>query len=168
MELSKDELSISYKPFEEVDADTGMVIFGFDVAHIRQFSKVANFRYRQVFRFVEAEIIDRCSLVITTCLYKNNERVGRCYFKQVVIDECAASQEVDTLRAIDEATQAVLIGDHKQLGPIFRSNVLEETESLMGRLIYAGYSKFEMLNTQYRSHGFISEFSNKLFYNGKI
>jgi superfamily I DNA and/or RNA helicase len=52
-----------------------------------------------------------------------------------VIDECAASQEIDTLMAIDEASQVVLIGDHKQLGPIYRGYVLEATESMMIRLI---------------------------------
>ena len=35
MELSKDEEFVSFKPAEEVDADTGLVIFGFDVGHIR-------------------------------------------------------------------------------------------------------------------------------------
>ena len=72
---------------------------------------------------------------------------------------------MDTIR---NAEQLVLIGDHKQLGPIFRCSIKLGTESMFGRLFEAGYQHRIMLTTQYRMHPRILEVPNRVIYGGLI
>ena len=53
-----------------------------------------------------------------------------------------------------DAEQVVLIGDHKQLGPVYKFEV-PDCDSMLTRLITAGYENFKMLQTQYRMHPFL-------------
>jgi superfamily I DNA and/or RNA helicase len=53
-----------------------------------------------------------------------------------------------------DAEQVVLIGDHKQLGPVYKFEV-PHCDSMLTRLITAGYENFKMLKTQYRMHPFL-------------
>ena len=55
----------------------------------------------------------------------------------MIIDEAAQSSEVETLEALRYAEQLVLVGDHLQLGPVFKVEVQEGTESMFARLIEA-------------------------------
>lgn len=65
------------------------------------------------------------------------------------------------------ANQLVLIGDQKQLGPIFKSEVNEDCDSTFSRLISGGH-KYHMLSTQFRMHDYLLKVPNSLFYDGKI
>jgi superfamily I DNA and/or RNA helicase len=51
---------------------------------------------------------------------------------------------MDVLVAIQDAKQVVLVGDHKQLGPIYTSSV-EGYENMFWRLVEAGHP-FTMLD----------------------
>jgi len=60
----------------------------------------------------------------------------------------------------------VLIGDDKQLGPVFDYEV-KGSRSMFERLIDAGAQK-QVLNIQYRMHPYILSVSNELFYENRV
>jgi superfamily I DNA and/or RNA helicase len=60
-----------------------------------------------------------------------------------------------------------LIGDHKQLGPVYKCEV-PRCDSMLTRLIEAKYPNFRMLKTQYRMHPFLLKVPNALYYDDKI
>ena len=70
---------------------------------------------------------------------------------------------------VNGAKQIVLIGDHKQLGPTIQSEKAKKIleKSLFERLLHGGWPSV-MLDTQYRMHPKIAEFSSKNFYGGKL
>lgn len=62
----------------------------------------------------------------------------------------------------------MLIGDHKQLPPVYKEIKVEEANnSLFKRLLNAGFP-MNFLSIQYRMHPDIMKISNDLCYDGKI
>jgi superfamily I DNA and/or RNA helicase len=68
--------------------------------------------------------------------------------------------------AITNATKVILVGDHKQLGPIYRSEI-EGPDSMFQRLMDAEYPHI-MLNEQFRIHPYLLKVPKMLFYDNKI
>ena len=64
--------------------------------------------------------------------------------------------------------QLVLIGDSKQLGPIYRVDVQENADSMLTRLVNAKYPHKLMLNEQFRMNKALLGITNKLIYNNQI
>ena len=64
--------------------------------------------------------------------------------------------------------QAVLIGDPKQLGYVYKCEVLRRCDSMITRLIYAGFPNFVMLKSQFRMHPFLLKIPNSLYYDDMI
>jgi superfamily I DNA and/or RNA helicase len=58
------------------------------------------------------------------------------------------------------AEQVVLIGDPKQLGPVYKFEV-PNNDSMLTRLFTAGYMNLKMLQTQYRMHPFLLKVPNE-------
>eukprot|EP00347_Sterkiella_histriomuscorum_P014875 403359193 len=114
----------------------------------------------------ERRIIDQTPIIITTFNDSCEKLLKDKKFKKVIIDEAAQATEVETLLPIINAKQVVLIGDHKQLGPVIDTK-LNGPDSLFKRLIEGGYPHI-MLSSQYRMHPFLLIFSNRIFYNDKI
>lgn len=96
---------------------------------------------------------------------------GRKYkFLYTIIDEASQSVPTQTLSGIrDETEKLVLVGDHKQLGPVFQNREAGELESrsLFEKLIDEGH-EFIKLDVQYRMHPLIAEYSQRKFYDGKL
>ena len=67
------------------------------------------------------------------------------------------------------ATQVVLVGDHKQLGPCVSSLAEDQglATSLFERLLQSGLPS-HMLNVQYRMHPDIASWPSKRYYDGKL
>ncbi|XP_069126953.1 LOW QUALITY PROTEIN: 3'-5' exoribonuclease HELZ2-like [Argopecten irradians] len=95
---------------------------------------------------------------------------GRIY--QCIIDESGMCTEPETMVPIiaTEATQVVLIGDHKQLQPIILSRAARELG--LDISLFERYAKLErhltMLNQQYRMNPWICSFPSKEFYNDRL
>ncbi|KAJ8305756.1 hypothetical protein KUTeg_016301, partial [Tegillarca granosa] len=91
---------------------------------------------------------------------------------QCIIDESAMCADPETLVPMigTQATQVVLIGDHKQLRPVVRCRIAAELgleKSLFER--YAEMDKhIVMLCLQYRMNPFICKFPSRTFYDGKL
>ncbi|KAI0910030.1 P-loop containing nucleoside triphosphate hydrolase protein [Ustulina deusta] len=66
--------------------------------------------------------------------------------------------------------QVVLVGDHKQLGPVIMNKKAAKAglnQSLFERLVRLGFTPIR-LNIQYRMHPCLSEFPSNMFYEGSL
>merc|ERR1719335_1001903 len=88
------------------------------------------------------------------------------------MDEAAQATELSAIVPIlmRGAPRLILVGDHCQLPPTIQSLEAETrglSVSLYSRLVGEGVEPF-FLNTQYRSHPKIAEFSASAFYGGML
>lgn len=84
----------------------------------------------------------------------------------MIIDEASQAKEIEVLQSIRHASQVVMIGDQKQLGPVYKGQI-EGPDSMFSRIIQGGYP-YIMLNQQYRMQGKILKIPNQLFYSNEI
>ena len=97
--------------------------------------------------------------------------LSRQVFKSVVVDEAAQGNEADAVvPLVAGAESLVLVGDHKQLGPIvkhfpsLRAGMgVSQFERLAG-----GVAPHYLLATQYRMHPALSEYAAHAFYDGLL
>jgi regulator of nonsense transcripts 1 len=92
----------------------------------------------------EQLVLSYMPIIVTTCAASRNQSLLPFRFTHVIIDEATQAKEVEILATIGDARQVVLIGDHKQLGPIYSCDV-PNCDSMLTRLIEAKYSHFKML-----------------------
>lgn len=100
------------------------------------------------------------------------------FFDTVIIDESSMATIPLALAGILQAKSFILVGDHKQLPPITRTNYPETCpeywkcgklcESLFRLLIEAYPEKSQILDLQFRSHPHIVGFSQGHIYGGRI
>ncbi len=104
-------------------------------------------------------------------------------FDYVIVDEAGRATLPELAITLNRATKFVLIGDHKQLPPVFEDEIVNEVE-------IKGYTKAEIrttvfeelyeklkedrpeyshfLNRNYRMHSSIANLISQMFYEGKI
>eukprot|EP00347_Sterkiella_histriomuscorum_P011740 403371285 len=143
-----------------------LTVLGMDISGIRNMSQSNFDSFMDTKRQFEKRIIDQTPIIITTCNSACEHRLKDKKFRKVIIDEAAQATEVETLIPLINAKQVVLIGDHKQLGPVIDTRI-SGPDSLFKRLINSGYPHV-MLSSQYRMHPFLLQLSNRMFYNNKI
>ncbi|KAK8017878.1 hypothetical protein PG993_014204 [Apiospora rasikravindrae] len=121
--------------------------------------------------------IKSCQVAFTTCIGAGIGLLrSQQGFEIVIIDEASQQTESASLVPLTKGCRrAVLVGDHVQLRPTVQPSTaaLNYDVSLFERL-YTGCAgdsssqKTCMLNTQYRMHPSICEFSSKEFYRGEL
>ncbi len=116
-------------------------------------------------------LLDKADVICCTLVGANLPVLKNRNFKTVIIDEAAQALEASTWIPITRAQKVILCGDHFQLPPTVK---LEEKEggkelaiTLMERIL-GDHVASNLLTTQYRMHDVIKEFSNQVFYNGKL
>ncbi|KAL8598524.1 hypothetical protein ACOMHN_051312 [Nucella lapillus] len=133
-------------------------------------------KYLQLLNKASIEELKHYEVVLCTCATAGGGRFiagaeGSVF--QVIIDECAMSQESQSLIPIiaSNAQQVVLIGDHKQLRPIIKCQAAAELgldQSLFERLFKKFWRCTTFLNKQYRMDPEICAFPGREFYEGKL
>jgi helicase MOV-10 len=83
------------------------------------------------------------------------------------VDEATQADELETISTILQADQVVLIGDQKQLGPIYKCEV-PKCDSMFTRLLESGFPNFVMLKESFRMHPDLLELPNSLYYDNKL
>jgi regulator of nonsense transcripts 1 len=135
---------------------------------IKGASKVAAKKYC---RSVEMKRIRKAQVVVMTCVCAGDERVAGSMFHTVVVDEATQAVEPGCLIPVTLASvRVVLIGDHKQLGPLVNNPTAKRAGfdiSMFERLIGLNLPKTR-LDIQYRMHPAISAFSCRQFYDGTL
>ncbi|KAF8632166.1 hypothetical protein AX17_004907 [Amanita inopinata Kibby_2008] len=125
-------------------------------------------------------------VIVSTCVsasFAAGIGMPRGHFTHIFIDEAGQATEPEAMISIktlaDNATNIIIAGDPKQLGPIIRSPVARELglqksylERLMDREAYdtdrhSGVTVVKLLQN-YRSHSAILKFPNERFYRNEL
>lgn len=137
---------------------------------------------------IQKDILDKSEAICSTFVGITNSPASKMYFKTVFIDEATQALEPATWIAIMRANRVIFCGDHKQLPPVVKS-----PEGIRGKLDVSLFEKiifrseqnnsnqskdithtsnmkipYILLDTQYRMHEEIMEFSNELFYSNHL
>ncbi len=129
-------------------------------------------------------------IVLCTCNEAGSYRIANSVIPEYcIIDECAMATEPECMVAIGRAKKVILIGDHKQLQPVLRSN--DAINMGMSKSLFERYvnlkAKPHMLKVQYRmvskliptclkcfnapifqQHETLCEFPSHEFYQGEL
>eukprot|EP00928_Gymnodinium_smaydae_P099820 TRINITY_DN9638_c0_g1_i1.p1 TRINITY_DN9638_c0_g1~~TRINITY_DN9638_c0_g1_i1.p1 ORF type:complete len:1408 (-),score=265.01 TRINITY_DN9638_c0_g1_i1:59-4282(-) len=117
-------------------------------------------------------ILSDVDVICATTISAGSDFLSRFNFHGILIDEVAQSTEASSIVPIVTrgAKQLVLVGDHCQLPPAVISREAElrgYSLSVYSRLMDGGIEP-HFLDTQYRSHPRIVEFSARCFYQGAL
>ncbi|KAG6853379.1 hypothetical protein C0991_004840 [Blastosporella zonata] len=125
-------------------------------------------------------------VIVTTCVsasFVSGIGIARGHYSHIFVDEAGQATEPEVFIAIKTmagpATNVILSGDPKQLGPIIRSRIacqlgleVSYIERLMKRDAYnlsGGYGvSVVKLIKNFRSHGSILKFPNERFYDSEL
>ena len=128
-------------------------------------------RYRSLQNKTERELLKDADVICCTCVGAGDPRLKNFGFRQVLIDEATQAIEAEALiPLVMGAKQAVLVGDHCQLGPVVMCKTAAKaglTQSMFERLVVNGIRPLR-LEIQYRMHPSISEFPSNMFYEGSL
>eukprot|EP00347_Sterkiella_histriomuscorum_P013917 403362863 len=116
---------------------------------------------------VEQMILKKIPIVLCTLAGSNDIRLKHMTFQKVIIDEATQAKEFETLKPMLHAETAVLIGDHKQLGPTYLEYKIDGPQSLFERLVM-NKNEYSLLKIQYRSHPAIVAPLNNIFYDNRL
>lgn len=121
------------------------------------------------------KMIKRSDTIFTTCSGAGIGLLRSEQFDIVIVDEASQQTEPSSLiPLVKGCSQAILVGDHVQLRPTINQTALalDFDVSLFERLYTKvdgdGGLKTMMLDTQYRMHPKLCEFSSDQFYEGKL
>jgi len=128
-------------------------------------------KYKQLTRAAERDILSNADVVCCTCVGAGDPRLAKMKFRNVLIDESTQSAEPECMiPLVLGCKQVVLVGDHKQLGPVIMNKKAAKAglnQSLFERLVRLGFTPIR-LNIQYRMHPCLSEFPSNMFYEGSL
>ena len=128
-------------------------------------------KYRNAQKKLEREILENADVICTTAVGAGDPRLANFRFRMVLIDESTQATEPECLIPIVMgAKQVVMVGDHKQLGPVVtckQAYAAGLAQSLFERLIALGIQPIR-LQIQYRMHPCLSEFPSNTFYDGTL
>ena len=144
--------------------------------------------YKALYEETVSEILDRNSVICCTTNMAGSKMIRGRGFHCVVVDEAPQASDVECLIPfLRSEGKVVLVGDHKQLGPIPKSDYARKMKytttpphlraqgskptkfgSVFHRLVEMMKKKHVLLSIQYRMHPSISEFPSKMFYMKQI
>jgi len=128
-------------------------------------------KYKALQIRTEREILQAADVICCTCSGAGDPRLKNFRFRQVLIDEATQAVEAEALIPLTlGAKQAVLVGDHCQLGPVVMCKAAAKaglTQSLFERMVLIGIRPIR-LQVQYRMHPSLSEFPSNMFYEGSL
>merc|ERR550532_3024892 len=121
---------------------------------------------------IRRAILHEADVVCTTTIGSGGDMLQSLSFAAILIDEVAQATELSAAVPIvlRGAERLVLVGDHCQLPPSICSLEAETrglSLSIFGRLAAQGIDPY-FLDTQFRMHPAIAEFSAEEFYHGRL
>lgn len=119
--------------------------------------------------------IKACQIIFTTCIGAGLGLLRSELFEIVIVDEASQQTEPASLvPLVKGCSKAILVGDHVQLRPTVQQHAMlvDFDVSLFERL-YTSMAdctavKKLMLDTQYRMHPCVSDFSSREFYQDRL
>ncbi|MFM7023079.1 MAG: AAA domain-containing protein [Flavobacteriales bacterium] len=120
--------------------------------------------------YIIASQFEKAQVIACTPVVSAGKLMRNRFFSTLFIDEAAQALEPMCWIPITRSHRVVFAGDHFQLPPTVKSKKAEAEglkETLFERCMQIENISV-MLNTQYRMHEHIMNFSNKEFYGGKL
>lgn len=128
-------------------------------------------KFKQLTKAAERDILHNADVVCCTCVGAGDPRLSKMKFRNVLIDESTQSAEPECMiPLVLGCKQVVLVGDHKQLGPVIMNKKAAKAglnQSLFERLVNLHLQPIR-LSTQYRMHPCLAEFPSNMFYDGAL
>lgn len=124
--------------------------------------------------------IKDATIVAGTCIgFISDPYVRDTIFDYVIVDEAAKATLPEMMVALVRAHKVILVGDHKQLPPVFDEDAISRNSQgiQVAQLKNTGFGKLfellpenckETLSTQYRMHPCIGDLVSLLFYDNKV
>jgi len=125
---------------------------------------------KRIERQITDDLVDQAQVIACTLVGSTHPLIHERMFKTVFIDEASQALEPACWIAIQKAHRVVMAGDHQQLPPTVKS-IKAGKEGLEYTLFERAMklrAVSEMLETQYRMHPEIMQFSSDRFYEGKL
>ncbi|KAI9594599.1 RNA helicase-domain-containing protein [Syncephalis fuscata] len=117
-------------------------------------------KYKSLKRACERKILQNADVILCTCAGAGDPRLSKIRFRTVLIDEATQSAEPECMiPLVLGVKQAVLVGDHQQLGPV----IMNKKAAKAGLCI-----RPIRLQVQYRMHPCLSDFPSNMFYEGTL
>lgn len=124
-------------------------------------------------------LIENSTIVAGTCTgFNSNPIVKNMKFDFVIIDEAAKASVPELLVPLLKGSRMILVGDHHQLPPMLKDNVIKKCEGIRKTDLESGlfehlydsfpYSNKIRLEMQYRMHEIIGKMISEVFYNNTI
>jgi regulator of nonsense transcripts 1 len=124
-----------------------------------------------ILRSLEKEVLVAADVICATCVGAGDPRLSKFRFRRVLIDEATQAVEPEALiPMVMGCKQAVLVGDHCQLGPVILNKKAAKaglSQSMFERLMLLGVRPIR-LAVQYRMHPALSAFPSNTFYEGAL
>ena len=120
--------------------------------------------------YIVQEQFDKCPVIACTLVGAANRQMRHKHFSTVFIDEAAQALEPACWIPITRADRVIFAGDHFQLPPTIKSKIAEAKG--LGITLFEKCMAFKevgvLLDTQYRMHQNIMQFSSASFYGNKL
>ena len=140
-------------------------------SEVGQLSSEDEKTYLKLQKEAEKLVLDAAEVICCTCVGAGDPRVVNRRFRSVLIDEATQATEPEALISlIHGIEQAIMVGDHRQLGPVLMNKSCCKAgfdRSLFERLMQVGVRPIR-LQVQYRMHPSLSEFPSNMFYDGSL
>eukprot|EP01018_Ginkgo_biloba_P012867 Gb_10555 [translate_table: standard] len=121
--------------------------------HQGELSSADEKKYKALKRSTEREIAQSADVICCTCVGAGDPRLSNFRFRQVLIDESTQATEPECfIPLVLGAKQAVLVGDHCQLGPVIMCKKAARAglaQSLFDRLVLLGVRPFRLQTSFY-------------------
>ncbi|MCO6360158.1 AAA domain-containing protein [Roseivirga pacifica] len=125
---------------------------------------------KRIERHITDDLVDQAQVIACTLVGTTHSLVKDRVFKTVFIDEASQALEPACWIAIRKAYRVVMAGDHMQLPPTVKS--LKAGKEGLENTLFEKAMKLPdasvMLETQYRMHPHIMQFSSDNFYQGGL
>ncbi|XP_006873444.1 PREDICTED: helicase with zinc finger domain 2 [Chrysochloris asiatica] len=126
--------------------------------------------YKKTLRKARRFELEKHTVILCTCSCSASVSLKHMDIWQILVDEAGMATEPETLIPLvhfPKAEKVVLLGDHKQLRPVVKSEHLQNL-GLERSLFERYHNDAYLLDTQYRMHKDICTFPSTEFYKGKL
>lgn len=120
---------------------------------------------------INADLFNQARVVSCTLIGSAYHILEHHHFSTLFIDEAAQALQPACWSAILKADRVILSGDHQQLPPTVKCPEAQHgglDRTLMQHLVQSKPQCVKLLNTQYRMHQQIMQFSSEYFYHGQL
>jgi ATP-dependent RNA/DNA helicase IGHMBP2 len=121
--------------------------------------------------YITDDLFKKAQIITATLVGANNYAVRKFNYHTIVIDEAGQALEPACWIPILKAQKVIMAGDHCQLPPTIKSNdaaKLGLNRTLLEKCIDLHPDSVTLLDTQYRMHEAIMDYSSQVFYGHKL